>query len=64
MTEIWQQTDEYMNLKNAYTQGYVAELAEFSIVDNPYPYFSASWINWMCGFQYAVRKHYGGEITV
>lgn len=54
--DLWVNTSEYTQLKHIETLGFIAEQAEFSIVDNPYSFMSPEWIYWNCGFNRSLDK--------
>lgn len=56
LTDVWQSSKEYLDLKLCYTQGYFAELEEFSELDNPYQFFTIEWIHWGYGYAVAFRE--------
>lgn len=62
--DIWTQTQEFIDLKGCYTQGYVVEVTELSSYDCPYTFFTPEWLWWMSGFEKSLEKKFGTNVCV
>ena len=64
LLDVWTSSTEFIGLKMYYTQGFMAELEEFSLVDNPYKQSSPEYCYWLAGFMAAVHKRTKGTVQV
>lgn len=59
ISKAWENTKESAKLREAFNQGIIAEIAEFSSCDNIYPLLSPEWVNWNAGFEQSLQRRLG-----